>query len=266
LTTGEETTIRLFTGVSRDLLGERSTLRAARVTGAAMARIAATLVEGFRLQIEMPRRDSGVPHPEVVEMYSELTSTVLPAFIESLDAVLRCQILTAGKQMWSTDVDRSAMTVERTVGFVDLVGYTALVETLSVGQLAELLSDFDETTSEVVSRWNGTIVKSIGDELMFVTQDPNDACRIAVELIERFGSDGHLPVRVGLATGEMVSVLGDLFGANVNLAARLVAVAEPGTTVVSELTGDSVSGYDLGALPPLTLKGIPHPVVAHVLR
>ena len=61
---------------------------------------------------------------------------------------------------------------------------------------------------------------------MFVTEDATDACRIALDLIEAAG--GTLPpVRVGLATGEMASVFGDLYGPDVNLAARLVGVADP---------------------------------------
>ena len=57
---------------------------------------------------------------------------------------------------------------------------------------------------------------------MFVTEHAADACHIALDLIDASG--GTLPaVRVGLASGEMASVFGDLYGPDVNLAARLVA-------------------------------------------
>jgi adenylate cyclase len=265
LSPGEETTLRLFGAVSVEMFNERVTLRAARVTRVAMARIASTLIEGFRLQVEVPRRDAGTRYADVVGDMAEMTRTMLPTFVESLDAVLRNQILVVSKQMWSMDDERTAMTVERTVGFVDLVGYTALVESLSVGQLAELLADFDDRTADSVARWGGSIVKAIGDEVMFVAQDAGAACRIGLELVDRFGAVGELPVRVGLATGEMVSVLGDLFGTNVNLAARLVDVAEPGAVLVSDHTRVAVAGFEVEPLAPVTLKGFPHPVTAYRL-
>ena len=81
-------------------------------------------------------------------------------------------------------------------------------------------------TSEIVAEGRGQIVKTIGDEAMFVTEDAGDACRIALELIDAAG-DTLPPVRVGLATGEMASVFGDLYGPDVNLAARLVGAAGP---------------------------------------
>jgi adenylate cyclase len=125
--------------------------------------------------------------------------------------------------------------------------------------------EFDKRTAEVVARGNGNIVKMIGDEAMFVTEDAADACRIALELVDAAG--GELPpVRVGLAAGEMVSVFGDLYGANVNLAARLVAVADPATAVVSEQVRAAVKGFEFKPLPPLELKGFSDPMVGYLLR
>jgi adenylate cyclase len=134
-----------------------------------------------------------------------------------------------------------------------------------VRQLTGVLMEFDERTSEVVARGNGQIVKTIGDEAMFVTEDAGDACRIALDLVDASG--GTLPpVRVGLATGEMVSVFGDLYGPDVNLAARLVAVADPSTAVVSEQIPSATTGFRFEPLPPLTLKGFPERSTAYRLH
>ena len=73
------------------------------------------------------------------------------------------------------------MTMSRTVGFVDLVGYTAAASTMSVRELTSVLVQFDEQTAEAVVRGNGQIVKTIGDEAMFVTEDAADACRIGLD-------------------------------------------------------------------------------------
>jgi adenylate cyclase len=169
------------------------------------------------------------------------------------------------ERMWSTDPERSVVTVQRTVGFVDLVGYTTVTASLSLRELTGVLLEFDQRTSEIVARGNGQIVKTIGDEAMFVTEDAGDACRIALDLIDAAG--GTLPpVRVGLATGEMASVFGDLFGTDVNLAARLVGAAEPSTAVVSDRVRAAADGFRFEPLPPLTLKGFPEPTTAYTVE
>jgi len=265
VTDGEAATVRLLASASTDLLGEEATMQLARVAGNAMARVAETLVGVFRLQVELPRRESGTPYVDVVKEYSGLTQTLLPAFVSTLDAALRRQMVAVSERMWSTDIERSAVTLQRTVGFVDLVGYTSTTASLSVRQLTEMLIDFDERTAEVVARGGGQIVKTIGDEAMFVTEDVADACRIALDLVDASG--GQLPpVRVGLATGEMVSVFGDLYGPEVNLAARLVTVADPSTAVVSEEVRSDTSGFRFERLAPLALRGFPDHITAYRLH
>ncbi len=262
VTADEAAAVRLFAGAHNDLLGEEATLQLARVTGNAMARLAETIVGVFRLQVELPRRHAGMHYVDVVKEYAELTQTLLPAFVSTLDAVLRGQIVAVADRMWSTDPERSIVTLQRTVGFVDLVGYTSATASLSLRELTNVLIDFDVRTAEIVSNGDGQIIKTIGDEAMFVTEDADDACRIALDLIGASG--GTLPpVRVGLATGEMVSVFGDLYGPDVNLAARLVDVAEASTALASEQVRSASSSIRFERLAPLTLKGFAHPTTAY---
>ena len=265
VTVDEAATVRLLAGASNDLLGEDATLQLARVTGNAMARLAETIVGIFRLQVELPRLSSGMLYVDVVKEYAELTETLLPTFVSTLDAVLRRQIVAVAERMWSTDPERSIVTLQRTVGFVDLVDYSSATASLSLRELTNILIEFDLRTSELVAKGGGQIVKTIGDEAMFVTESADDACRIGLDLIDASG--GILPpVRVGLASGEMVSVFGDLYGSDVNLAARLVNVADPSTAVESEQVRSSASGFRFDLLPPLTLKGFAQPTTAYRVR
>jgi adenylate cyclase len=265
VTADEAAAIRLLAGASNNLLGEEATLQLARVAGSTMARLAETIVGVFRLQVELPRRAGGTAYVDVVKEYAEMTQTMLPSFLSTLDAVLRRQIVAVAERMWSTDPERSVVTVQRTVGFVDLVGYTSSTASLSLRGLTDVLVEFDQRTSEIVAARNGQIVKTIGDEAMFVTEHAADACHIALDLIEASG--GTLPaVRVGLATGEMASVFGDLYGPDVNLAARLVRAAEPSTAVVSDGVRSECSGFRFERLPPLTLKGFAEPTTAYRLE
>ncbi|HUI02053.1 MAG TPA: adenylate/guanylate cyclase domain-containing protein, partial [Acidimicrobiales bacterium] len=212
-------------------------------------------------------RDAGTRYVDVVKEYAGLARTLLPVFVGTLDAALRRQIVAVAERMWWVDEDRSAVMVPRTVGFVDLVGYTASTARLTVRELTRVLVDFDARTADVVAGGNGQIVKTIGDEAMFVTEDPADACRIALELVDAVGG-ALAPVRVGLAIGEMVSVLGDIYGPDVNLAARLVAEAEPGSALVSADVHTAARhwGFTFEALGPLALKGYAEPVPAFRLR
>ena len=102
ITAEEGETIQLFVA-SLGLLGEEAAVQLARVTGSAMAKVAETLVGGFRIQVELPRLESGVRYIDVVKEYSDIIHSLLPAFVRSLDALLRQQILAVANRMWSTD-------------------------------------------------------------------------------------------------------------------------------------------------------------------
>ncbi len=181
--------------------------------------------------------------------------------------MLRRQIIGSASQMWSTDEDRAAVTLLRTVGFADLVGYTSASASMSVRELTAILAQFEERTAEVVYQGNGQIVKTIGDEAMFVTEDAVDACRIAIDLTKKFAQVGLPPIRVGLAAGEVVSLGGDVFGPTVNLAARLVrSPNRPGWWSPNRYGRPPATLSRSIRCRPKTLKGFELPVVAFTLK
>jgi len=266
VTDGEAATVELLAAVSNSLLGDDATVQVARVAGYAMARVAEALVGAFRLQFELPRRSTGIAYVDVVKEYAAVADALLPGFVQTLDALLRRQIVAVADRMWSTDTDQTVVTLPRAVAFADLVGYSAAVASMSVRELTDVLVEFEERTADIVMRGNGQIVKTIGDEAMFVTEDPSDACRIATALVRAFDATPLPPVRVGIAMGDVVSVFGDVFGPDVNLAARLVGLAPPSGIVVSErVHAGCNAGLTFEALDPVALKGFPTPVTAYRL-
>jgi len=266
MTADEADALRLLSAGSRELFGEEATVQVARVAGNAMARVAEVLVATFRLRLELPRRTAGTGYFDVVQEYSDIAERLLPAFVRTLDAVLRRQIVAVSERMWSTDADQTVVTLPRTVGFADLVGYTAAAEAMSVGELSAVLAEFDDKVFTAVLRSDGQVIKTIGDEALFVTEAAADACKIALEIVHEFGRGRLPPVRVGLAAGQVLSVSGDVYGPDVNLAARLVAQAEPSTAVVSQQVRAECDGlFSFEALPPLAIKGIAEPVSAYRL-
>ena len=121
--------------------------------------------------------------------------------------------------------------VQLAVGFADIVGFTRQSRGLSPAEMTRLVEAFESTTASVVTEHHGRVIKTIGDEVLFVADDPADAARIALALVES-EADGFPTVRVGLGYGEVVSRLGDVFGPVVNIASRLTTLARPGRVLI----------------------------------
>jgi len=125
---------------------------------------------------------------------------------------------------------------EMGVVFVDIVGYTSRSRNLSESELVQWLEAFEAEAARTTSERGGRVIKSIGDEVLLVADDPEDAVAIALELTRRGADDDDPfpPVRAGMAYGDVVSRLGDVFGPVVNIASRLTSVARPGSVLVDE--------------------------------
>ncbi len=132
------------------------------------------------------------------------------------------------------DAPRSE-TREMAVGFIDLIGYTALSQKLTRDELHDLLDRFEGLAYDIVAEHGGRFVKSIGDEVMFVSTDPVVAADIALSLVAATVADDLIPpARAGVAFGPVLTRDGDYYGPIVNLASRLVGVAKRGAVFASE--------------------------------
>lgn len=156
--------------------------------------------------------------------------------------------------------DDSAVSGVLSVGFADLVSYTRLSQKLEERELAALVDRFGQRSSDVIAGSGGRLVKTVGDEVLFVADTAAAAALIGLELAETMAEDPMLPdVRVGIATGTVVTRMGDVFGRTVNLASRLTALAAPGTVLVDSDTAEALAGevaYALDAQPTRTVRGM----------
>jgi adenylate cyclase len=263
MTAHEAAAFRFLAGLRQQFLGPEATVQVARVAGSAMARIAEVLAATLRIQVELPRQAAGSAYSDVVKEYVALVEGQFPGFVDTLGVILRHQLVEVAEQVWTTDEQQTAVTLPRTIGFVDLVGYTAASARMSVADLSFVLAEFDERVYGVVRRGHGQVIKTIGDEAMFVTEAAADSCRIALQLLAEIDQGRLPPVRIGLAAGEVLSVFGDVYGPDVNLAARLVASAEPSTVLVSErVQSECAALLEFKPIAPLVLKGFGRPVRA----
>jgi class 3 adenylate cyclase len=151
-----------------------------------------------------------------------------------------------------------------TVVFTDLEGFTRYTDTYGDVSALELLQAHNQAAGAVVRRWQGRIVKRLGDGLLCVFGEPETGVRAAVELLGT--APAPLVLRAGVHTGEALLSKSDVIGQVVNVAAR-VAEGTAGGQV--SITGDVLALA--GALPGLrvddgrteVLRGVSTPVVIH---
>ncbi|MGW0246195.1 adenylate/guanylate cyclase domain-containing protein [Nocardia goodfellowii] len=120
------------------------------------------------------------------------------------------------------------------VGFADIVGFTELSARRSARDLSRIIARFEYRVTEIVADCGGSVVKMLGDEVLFTADSPPLLADLATRLVSAFEAEPDIPgLRVGLAFGPVVRQLGDIFGTTVNLASRLTRLAEPDTIVVA---------------------------------
>ena len=128
----------------------------------------------------------------------------------------------------------------------------------------------DRVAREAIESRGGSEVKHTGDGIMaaFASVSPAIECAIAIQRgITAKNEPAGIPlrVRIGLAAGEPVVHSEDLFGAAVQLAARLCARAEPGAIVVSSAVRDLAIGkaYGFTKRGRIRLKGFDEPMAIY---
>jgi class 3 adenylate cyclase len=240
-----------------ELLGREEMIQLTRVVGSALARVADAMVSAFIVNVVAPSLDEDPAGLALARANAE-AGALLRASGAGIDMLLRRHIDLAQRPLVMGVQETQALAV----GFVDLVGSTALAQRLSMSELGALLTSFDELASEAILGGGGRFVKLIGDEVMFVAADPAAACGIALEIVEGLHAHRDLPDgRGGLASGEVLTRDGDYFGPVVNLAARSVKLAGPGATLASRALAETCAAdYQFTPIGAQDLAGFEEPV------
>ncbi|MEJ2237561.1 MAG: adenylate/guanylate cyclase domain-containing protein [Gemmatimonadales bacterium] len=170
-----------------------------------------------------------------------------------------------------------------TIMFCDLVGSTQLSVLYDPEDYREIIKRYLDCCEDVIRRFRGYVARYMGDGILVFfgypqadEHDPERAVRSGLEIIDavaRLDVGPKLQVRVGISTGDVV--VGDLVGEGAaqeisaagrtpNLAARLQALAEPGSVVISESTRKLAGGlFEYADLGSRELKGFDHPVTVY---
>ncbi len=145
-----------------------------------------------------------------------------------------------------------------TVLFTDIVGSTDRAAEIGDARWRELLAEHDRVVRQALDRFEGREVKTTGDGFLATFDGPARAIRCAEAIHEALHPIG-VDVRVGLHTGEIDLVDGDVEGIAVHIGARVMAKAGAGETVVSSTVKDLVVGSEIGFEDrgEHDLKGVP---------
>lgn len=256
--------VRIFTEVDADMLGTVAGLmelglvepdlavQMSRVIGWSLARVASAVVDSF----DADPTERAADDPEL----AVFAGTMLPTMTQVIEHVWRRHLQIAARRRIVRELDSGEGRDIKAVGFADLVGFTTLSQQVDEHTLAGIVGRFEEIAYDTVTGFEGRVVKMIGDEVMYMLDDPAEAVRVGLALADEYAADEALSdVRVGIACGPVLEREADLYGPVVNLASRIVNIAFPGSVVTTDEVRQAVGDDDSLAwksLKPRKIKDI----------
>ena len=229
--------------LAEDIVDGDGLVELARPLGNLMSRLAAAQtnfiseVLGARIAVGRTAEDPQLP--------SQLAAQALIATRELLPTLERATVYAwrrhlaaeVGRALFpnGSGLDVAAESRLAAVGFIDLTGYTRLSRNVGLTELARVLDQFETVVLDTVVAHGGRVIKNLGDEILFVIDDPTAAAEATLELVDFFTAEDALPqVHAGLAFGSVLDRGGDVYGPVVNVAARLAGLARKGTIRVDQ--------------------------------
>ena len=261
----------LGTLLGRGVLDRSTAVDVARSLGQTMSRLADWQTDTFgRLLVERGVIDAADPLSDAstAGLFREL-EVLLPALERLLVHGWRRQLAEAVERALG-DAEQTGESGHLTVGFADQVGFTRLARRMEEAELAALVERFESRSADVVTKHGGRVIKTLGDEIFFVASTPEAGAEVSLHLLSEHEKDDAIPrLRIGLATGTVVTRRGDVFGTTVNLASRLTALARPDSVLVDDVTAvglspealgvdlrDELAPYELTPLPARAVRGL----------
>jgi class 3 adenylate cyclase len=156
--------------------------------------------------------------------------------------------------------------VRRRLAAILVAGYRQLLPGDEVDRIAQLRAVLTEIIQPLVSEYGGNLFKQAGDLALSEFESVVEATRCAADLRnaivqknQTLPPERRIALRIGINLGDIIVERGDVFGDGVNIAARLEALAEPGSIYVSGIVHDQVADkveFAFEDLGPKELKNI----------
>ncbi len=241
-------------------MAEEDVIAVTRVLGRGLGQAAGVMRQvAMRMALE-----PGLSERQLAERFSAIAAMLTPQTVPIMEQTLKLQL----RQMLSTEVARATERLsgslpgarEIGVAFADLVGFTRLGEDVPPEELGAVASRLEDLAGDVLCP-PVRIVKTIGDAVMYVSEEPRALLEASIDLSAVADEQGEeFPqLRVGLAAGPAMNRAGDWFGRPVNLASRVTAIARPGSVVCTEAVRDAAGdeGLRYSFIGARKLKGVP---------
>lgn len=144
-----------------------------------------------------------------------------------------------------------------TVVFVDMQGYTKRSAQQTIDEMKLFHDQMFKFVSDIMLKWNGIMVKTMGDGFMVRFDSPTNAVQSGIELQRRLEArnaqmmnpESIVRFRIGINTGEVgIDENGDLFGDPVNIAARIQTFADTNDVFISEATFLAMNRNEFGSI------------------
>jgi class 3 adenylate cyclase len=239
-----------------------------------------TLEEGMRLVTQGDlSRQVAVSHKDEIGRLTEVFNQMILGLREKLHMekyLSRSTVKSIKKNRDMSQLKLGGRKKYVTALFSDVRGFTALSEKMRPEEVVKLLNIYLNLQGKVIRQWGGVVDKFIGDEVMAIFEGPGaevNAVRSAAE-IQRYcrslnwarAKTGQKQLHIGIGVNSGEVVMGNMgseeqmdytvIGDNVNVAARLCSIAQPGQIVVSKVVADHLGDEAiLVNLEPVLVKG-----------
>ena len=248
---------RLSALIDTGFVDPRAEASIARAMGQSLSRLADWQTDMIAALLLDPAHGGPDAQRAVEEGVVRSAEELLPLMRELQDYVWRRHLAANADRLFLAapgTVDRR----ELAVGFADLVGYTSRSRGMGGRELGTMVEDFEGLVADLIARHHGRVVKTVGDGVLFTCEEPADAVEIALRLPEEWTAADRPPLRVGAASGTVLTRLGDVYSPVVNLASRLTSLARPSTVLVDEALARQLRGvreYRVRPLRRVSVRG-----------
>jgi adenylate cyclase len=160
--------------------------------------------------------------------------------------------------------------VRRRLAAILVAGYSRLFPGDEADRFADLTSFLTEIIEPLAPEFGGNIFKRASELVLIEFDSVVEAARCAAamrdaasHMNQRLPNERRVAMRIGINLGDVITEGGDVFGDGVNIAARIEALAEPGSIYVSGIVHDQVVDrvdFEFEDLGPKELKNIRRPV------